>query len=78
MRRRGEEDEVHERWTKNRETRREGEEERERAALGSRDLVWYPTPPWCALASTHILGTPPLAAAAQVAEGLQRGERMGA
>lgn len=42
-----------------------GEEERgeerkkEKPALGSRDLVWYPTPPWCALACTHILGTPP-------------------
>lgn len=40
--------------------RREEERERkkEKPALGSRDLVWYPTPPWCALACTHILGTP--------------------
>lgn len=31
-------------------------EEREKLALGSRDLVWYTLP--CALACTHILGTP--------------------
>lgn len=35
------------------------ERKKEKPALGSRDLVWYPTPPWCALACTHILGTPP-------------------
>lgn len=39
---------------------KQGEErKKEKPALGSRDLVWYPTPPWCALACTHILGTPP-------------------
>jgi len=35
------------------------ERKKEKPALGSRDLVWYPTPLWCALACTHILGTPP-------------------
>lgn len=42
--------------------RREKEEERnggtkKKLAVGSRDLVWYPTPPR-ALLSTHILATP--------------------
>lgn len=45
----------HARW-KERET--EGETKK-KLAVGSRDLVWYPTPP-CALASTHILATTPL------------------
>lgn len=42
-----------------RERERREERKKEKPALGSRDLVWYPTPPWCALACTHILGTPP-------------------
>jgi len=43
----------------NGEKERREERKKEKPALGSRDLVWYPTPLWCALACTHILGTPP-------------------